>query len=207
MFKKFATVAIATLTSLSLFSIPALADAVKPGQSMTHIKTEKGIASTLESAGVILYVQGGATSAVMGESVASADSQVVFHVPVTGNKTGVEHVGSNIVLFNTANNNQVLLKNPLIDLKNAVVKATIGSATEAASIFTITNVSDLKAKVTNDKKSKLRTTAYEGAKLNLAPGVAALLVSALGLPNGALPDGLAFASANVSLYSAIKAKK
>lgn len=207
MFKKFGAVAVATLTSLSLISAPVFADAAKPGQSMTHIKTEKGIASTLESVGVFLYVQGGATSAVMGDSVAAADSQVVFHVPVTGTKTGVAHIGSNIVLFNSGNNSQVVLKNPLIDLKNAVVKANIGSASEAAAIFTIANASELKAKITNDTKSKLRTTAYEGAKLNLAPGVAALLVSALGLPNGALPEGLAFATANVSLYSAIKAKK
>ena len=207
MFKKFGAVAVATLTSLSLISAPAFADAAKPGQSMTHIKTEKGIASTLESVGVFLYVQGGATSAVMGDSVAAADSQVVFHVPVTGTKAGVEHVGSNIVLFNSGNSSQVVLKNPLIDLKNAVVKAKIGSATEASAIFTIANASELKAKINNDKKTQLRTTAYEGAKLNLAPGVAALLVSALGRPNGALPEGLAFATANVSLYSAIKAKK
>ena len=36
----------------------AFADAAKPGQSMTHMKTAAGVASTLEAAGVILYVQG-----------------------------------------------------------------------------------------------------------------------------------------------------
>ena len=208
MIKKSAKVLTIALVSLGLLSSPALADAAKPGQSMTHIKSEKGIASTLESLGVVLYVQGGATSAVMGDSISSPEGQVVFHVPVTGTKTGVEHVGSNLVLFNTSNNSQVLLKNPLIDLKSGVVKAFVGSvAQEATTIFTITNAKDLKAKVVNDKKTKLRTTSYEGAKLVLAPGIADTIVSVLGLPQGSLPDGLAFASAGVTLYSAIKSKK
>jgi len=208
MIKKSAKVLTIALVSLGLLSSPALADAAKPGQSMTHIKSEKGIASTLESLGVVLYVQGGTTSAVMGDSISSPEGQVVFHVPVTGTKTGVEHVGSNLVLFNTSNNSQVLLKNPLIDLKSGVVKAFVGSAAqEATTIFTITNAKDLKAKVVNDKKTKLRTTSYEGAKLVLAPGIADTIVSVLGLPQGSLPDGLAFASAGVTLYSAIKSKK
>lgn len=46
----------------------AVADSAKPGQSMTHMKTAPGVASTLEAAGVILYVQGGATAAVIGEN-------------------------------------------------------------------------------------------------------------------------------------------
>jgi hypothetical protein len=41
----------------------------------------------------------------------------------------------------------------------------------------------------------------------LAPGIADTIVSVLGLPQGSLPDGLAFASAGVTLYSAIKSKK
>ena len=128
-----------------------------------------------------------------------------MHIPVTGTKTGVQHVGSNIAIFNTTNNSQVLIKNPLIDLKNAVINGVVPQiGTQAIALFTITNAADLKAKVTNDRKAKLRTTSYEGVKLSLAPGVAATLVSALGLPAGALPDGLAFASASVSLYSPIK---
>lgn len=201
-----AVAAIAALVSGT--SAPAFADAAKPGQSMTHIKTEKGIASTLESAGVVLYVQGGATAAVIGDSVAATDSQVVFHVPITGTKTGVEHVGSNIVFFNTANNKVVQLRNPLIDLKTATVSAVMPQGTgTSTAVLTITNASELKAKVINDKKTKLRTTAYAGAKLALAPGIAAALTTLLGLPAGSLPEGLAFASADVTLYSQIKAKK
>lgn len=187
---------------------PAVADAAKPGQSMTHIKTASGILSTLESAGVIIYVQGGATAAVMGESIGSSDGQMVLHIPITGIKTGVEHVGSNIVFFNTANNKQVQLKNPLIDLKKGVVTAGIPQAdSQSMAALTITNASELKAKVTNDRKTKLRTTAYSGAKLSLAPGIAAALTSLLGLPEGSLPEGLAFASADVSLYSKVTGKK
>ena len=56
------TIAIA-VSSLMLVALPnkAHADSAKPGQSMTHMKTAAGVASTLEAAGVILYVQGGAT--------------------------------------------------------------------------------------------------------------------------------------------------
>jgi len=80
---------IATVISLILGSNSAYADAAKPGQSMTHMKTAAGVASTLEAVGVILYVQGGATSAVIGENLSAATSQVVFHIPVTANKAGV----------------------------------------------------------------------------------------------------------------------
>jgi hypothetical protein len=205
MVKKLIGLALLISMTSGVTATSAVADAAKPGQSMTHMKTEKGISATLEAAGVVLYVQGGATAAVMGDSISSAEGQVVFHIPVTGTKTGVEHTGSNIVLFNTSNNSQILIKNPLIDLKAGVVKAVIPQASaDAVTLFTITNAKDLKAKITNDKKSKLRTTAYDGAKLALAPGLAASISSLLGLPVGSLPDELAFASANVSLYSVIK---
>jgi hypothetical protein len=198
----------AVLIAASAGISPANADAAKPGQSMTHMKTLQGITATLENAGVILYVQGGATSAVMGESIGSSDGQVVFHIPITGTKTGVEHTGSNIVFYNTANNKQVQLRNPLIDLKNGVINAVIPQSTgQSTAVLSITNASELKAKVTNDRKTKLRTTAYAGAKLSLAPGIAAAVVSLLGLPEGSLPDGLAFATADVTLYSQIPAKK
>jgi len=184
---------------------PASADAAKPGQSMTHMKTAAGVASTLEAAGVILYVQGGATAAVIGENLSSATSQVVFHIPVTANKAGVEHVGSNIIFFNTANNQFLTLKNPVIDLAKGVVSATVPQAgNESVDVLTITNASKAKPKVTNDKKTKQRTTAYTGATLILAPGVAATIASVLGLPAGSLPDGLAFGTADVSLYSKLK---
>ena len=197
----------AVLIAASAGISPANADAAKPGQSMTHMKTLQGISATLENAGVILYVQGGATSAVMGESIGSSDGQVVFHIPITGTKTGVEHTGSNIVFYNTANNKQVQLRNPLIDLKNGVINAVIPQSTgQSTAVLSITNASELKAKVTNDRKTKLRTTAYAGAKLSLAPGIAAAVVSLLGLPEGSLPDGLAFATADVTLYSQIPAK-
>ena len=184
---------------------PASADAAKPGQSMTHMKTAAGVASTLEAAGVILYVQGGATAAVIGENLSSATSQVVFHIPVTANKAGVEHVGSNIIFFNTTNNQFLTLKNPVIDLAKGVVSATVPQAgNESVDVLTITNASKAKPKVTNDKKTKQRTTAYTGATLILAPGVAATIASVLGLPAGSLPDGLAFGTADVSLYSKLK---
>lgn len=205
MLKKLIGLTLLISMTSGVLATSAQADAAKPGQSMTHMKTEKGISSTLEAAGIVLYVQGGATAAVMGDSISSADAQVVFHIPITGTKTGVEHVGSNIAIFNTTNNSQVLIKNPVIDLKKAVVNAVISQVgSQPVALFTITNVKDLKAKVTNDRKAKLRTTSYEGVKLSLAPGVAATLVTALGLPAGALPEGLAFASASVSLYSPIK---
>ncbi|MFM8921863.1 MAG: hypothetical protein ACKOFV_04325 [Candidatus Nanopelagicaceae bacterium] len=199
-----AAVLIASGTGIS----SANADAAKPGQSMTHMKTLQGITATLENSGVVLYVQGGATSAVMGDSIGSADGQLVMHIPITGTKTGVQHVGSNIVFFNTANNKQVQLRNPLIDLKSGVINAAIPQSTgQSTAVLSITNASELKAKVTNDRKTKLRTTAYAGAKLSLAPGIAAAVTSLLGLPEGSLPEGLAFATADVTLYSKIPAKK
>jgi hypothetical protein len=194
---------IATVLSLVVSPNIAFADAAKPGQSMTHMKTAAGVASTLEAAGVILYVQGGATSAVIGENVSAATSQVVFHIPVTANKAGVQHTGSNIIFFNTANNKYLTLKNPVIDLAKGVVSATVPQAGDATvDILTITNASTATPKITRDKK--LRTTAYTGTTLVLAPGVAATITSVLGLPVGSLPDGLAFGTADVTLYSKLK---
>lgn len=184
---------------------PAWADAAKPGQSMTHMKTVTGLAPTLEASGVILYSQGGATSAVMGESLAAADGQVVFHVPVTGTKRGVQHAGSSLVLLNSGNNRQVQLRNPVIDLARGVVTATVpqGSPTPI-TVFTITNAGSLKPKVTTDRKTGLRTTAYTGAALSIAPGVGPVLDSLLGLQAGSLPDGTAFATADVTLNTAVR---
>ena len=200
------TIAIA-VSSLILVALPnaAVADSAKPGQSMTHMKTAAGVASTLEAAGVILYVQGGATSALIGENLSAATSQVVFHIPVTANKAGVQHVGSNIIFFNTANNQFLTLKNPVIDLAKGFVSATVPQAGDAkVDVLAITNAAQAKPKIKNDKKVKLRTTAYTGATLVLAPGVAATIASVLGLPAGSLPDGLAFGTADVSLYSKLK---
>jgi hypothetical protein len=200
------TIAIA-VSSVIFMAFPhvAVADAAKPGQSMTHLKTAAGVASTLEAAGVILYVQGGATSALIGENLSSATSQVVFHIPVTANKAGVQHTGSNIIFFNTANNQVLTLRNPVIDLAKGVVSAIVPQAGNSkVDVLTITNASTAKPKITNDKKAKLRTTAYTGATLVLAPGVAATIASVLGLPAGSLPEGLAFGTADVSLYSKLK---
>ncbi len=202
---------IATSLAVALISATnvgsAAADTAKPGQSMTHMKTGAGLASALEAAGVVLYVQGGATSAVMGDSIAAANGQVVFHIPITGTKSGVAHVGSTVVFFNTANNKQVELRNPLIDLAKAEVSAVIPQvSTTPMAVLSISNAAALKAKVTNDRKGGVRSTKYEGASLTLAPGIAAALVSLLGLPAGALPEGASFGSADVSLYSKIKKK-
>jgi len=201
-------VGIATVLSLAISPSIAFADAAKPGQSMTHMKTAAGVASTLEAAGVILYVQGGATSALIGESLGAATSQVVFHIPATAKKAGVQHTGSNIIFFNTANNQYLTLRNPVIDLAKGVVSATVPQAGNAkVDILTITNAATAKPKVTNDTKAKLRTTAYTGTTLVLAPGVAATIASVLGLPAGSLPEGLAFGTADVTLYSSLKTKK
>lgn len=201
-------VGIATVISLVLSSNVAFADTAKPGQSMTHMKTLAGISSTLEGQGILLYVQGGATSAVIGESISSTDGQVVFHIPITGTKSGVEHTGSNIVFFNSANNKLVVLRNPIIDLTKGVVTAVIPQVSgEVMTALQITNVSALKPVVTNDRKALLKSTAYKGAALSLAPGIGVALTSLLGLPVGSIPENLAFATADVSLYSTIKAKK
>ena len=86
-----------------------------------------------------------------------------------------------------------------------VVSATVPQAGNAKiDVLTITNASTAKPKITNDRKAKLRTTAYMGTTLVLAPGVAATIASVLGLPAGSLPDGLAFGTADVSLYSRLK---
>jgi hypothetical protein len=198
-----------TSTLISLFLVsnvsPVFADGAKPGQSMTHMKTGAGLASTLEAAGIIMYVQGGATSSVIGDSIGAPTGQYVFHIPITANKSGVQHLGSNIVFFNTANNNQLQLRNPVINLKTGEVTATVPQAeNKSLTILTITNGSTLKAKVTNDKKAKLRTTAYAGATLSLAPGIAAAISSILGLPENSLPEGAAFGSTDVTLYSKTK---
>jgi hypothetical protein len=138
-------VGIATVISLVASSNIAFADAAKPGQSMTHMKTLAGISADLEGKGILLYVQGGATAAVIGESISSADGQVVFHIPVTGAKKGVKHVGSNIVFFNSANNKQVQLKNPIIDLGKGTVSAVIPQGSgEVTTVLQITNASTLK---------------------------------------------------------------
>lgn len=179
---------------------PAIADAARPGQSMTHMKTAAGLSSTLESAGVVLYVQGGATSAVMGDSIAAPNGQVVFHIPVTSTKGGVQHRGSNLVFFNTANNQQVQLRNPVIDLAKGQVIATIPQGSGAPTpVLTITNAKSLKPKVSVDRGSGIRTTTYAGAQLAIAPGIGSALDTLLGLPAGSLPDGTVFGSADVTL--------
>ncbi len=194
-------------TFISTSLVSASADSAKPGQSMTHMKTGAGLASTLEAAGVVLYVQGGATSSVIGDSIGAAAGQYVFHIPITSNKSGVQHLGSNIVFFNTANNLQLQLRNPVIDLSTGVVRALVPQAgDQVLDILTITNASTLKAKITRDRKANLRTTAYAGATLSLAPGIAASISSILGLPANSLPDAAAFGSADVTLYGKDKRK-
>lgn len=197
--------AAAAVALVAASSAPALADSAKPGQSMTHVKTAVGIAPKLESAGVVLYTQGGATNAVMGDSIAAANGQVVFHIPITGTKAGVQHVGSTLVFFNTTNNKEVQLRNPVIDVAKGIVTATVpqGSGTPI-TVLTISNASSLKAVVKTDRKTKIRTTTYTGAQLSIAPGVGPVLDSLLGLPAGSLPDGTVFASADVTLSAAIR---
>lgn len=201
--KKVTTLCLAAALVFSSSAI-ATADSAKPGQSMTHMKTAAGVISTLEAAGVVVYVQGGATSSIIGDSISSANGQIVFHIPVTANNKGMQHTGSNIVFFNTSNNLQLVLRNPVIDISAGVVKAIVPQAgDQTLAILSISNASTLKAKITNDRKGGLRTTAYKDATLVLAPGVAATIATTLGLPANALPDGLAFGSTDVTLYSKI----
>jgi hypothetical protein len=179
---------------------PALADSGKPGQSMSHIKTVEGMAPALEKAGVILYTKGGATSAVIGDSLAAPAGHVVFHVPITSARGTVKHAGSTLALFNTASDQQVELRNPVIDLKAGVVRAGVGAG-PVTTVFTITNSKALKPKVTKDPATGKRVTAYTGARLAFAPGIAGVVVNALGLPAGSLSEGAQFATADVTLQS------
>ncbi len=189
------TAAIAVASAVAFAgAAPASADSGS-GQSMTHIKTAPGLASTLEGAGVVLYTRGGATSAVMGSSIAAPDGQVVFHVPVTGTSPTVKHQGSTLVLFNTNGDRQVELLNPVIDLRSGVVRATVGTGGEATTVFRIPNAKRLKP-VTADG-----VTTIKGARLTLAPGVGGVVESGLGLPAGSLPDGTLFATADVTLQA------
>lgn len=182
------TVAVAT---------PAAADA-KPGSSMTHIRTSSGLSATLEKAGVIAYTQGTATSQVIGTSLAAADSSYLFHVPISAVRSTVQHRGGSIVLFNTATDQQVVVQNPAINLATGVVTARVPGA-GTVTVFRITNPKAVKAETTTE--DGVRKTAYVGAKLALAPGVADVIAAGLGLPAGSLPDGAAFGTADVTVYA------
>ena len=196
------SLAIATILVPALVWVApqASADSAQPGQSMTHMKTAPGLAAALEGAGVVVYSQGGATSAVMGESIAAEDGQVVFHIPITSTKKGIKHAGSTLVLFHTGSQKQVQLRNPVIDLNKGVISASIPQAGgKPLPVLTITNAKTLKPSVAIDDATGIRTTTYAGAKLALAPGVAATLATLLELPEGALADKASFGTADVSL--------
>lgn len=190
------SIAVAALTLV--IASPAAADTAKPGQRMTHIKTIAGLTSTFESAGVVLYSKGGATSAAIGDSLASPQGQVVFHVPIINSKNTVKHAGSTLVLFNTTTNKQVELRNPAVDLKSGTVRAAVGTG-PVTTVFTITNAKSLKPVVKKDASTGIRTSMYDGVELSLAPGIAAAVVDGLGLPAGSLAEGSPFATATVTL--------
>lgn len=203
-FRSLTAIAVVSILTFSNLAT-ATADSAKPGQSMTHMKTGAGLASALESAGVIIYVRGGATKSIIGDSISSANGQYVFHIPVTANKSGVQHLGSDIVFFNTSNDRQLQLRNPVIDLKTGVVRATLPQAeNQTMSVLTITNAATLKPKITSDRKAKLRTTAYTGATLSFAPGIAAAISSILLLPANTLQEAAVFGSTDVALYTKIR---
>jgi len=200
------TLSIMAATALTAFAAggtaPAFADNVRPGQSMTHMKTAEGVLATLENAGVVLYAQGGATTGIMGDSIASPNGQAVVHIPVTESKTSFRHTGSNLVLFNTTNDRQAQLRNPTINLKRGVVTAVItGGSTKPVTVMTIPNAERVKAKVTVDSSTGIKTTTYVGIKLVLAPGMSTSLATLLGLPAGSLPDRMSFGTAEVTLYA------
>ena len=176
----------------------AMADNVDPGQGMTHMKTSAGLLATLERVGVVMYVQGGATASVMGDSIASPDGRMILHVPITSDRRVIEHQGSVFTLFNTSTQQQVQLLNPTINLKQGIVKATVRQADNAnVTVFLIRNASQLKPKIT--VKDGIRTTTYVGARLTLAPGIAGTLTSLLGMPDGTLAERAPFATAEITL--------
>jgi hypothetical protein len=185
---------LATVLATALTAGPVLADSGS-GQSMTHIKTAPGLAPVLEAVGVVLYTRGGATSAVMGDSIAVPNGQVVFHVPVTASSPNVRHQGSTLVLFNTNGDRQVELRNPVIDLRAGVVKAAVGDSAKAITVLQIPNAKRLTPSVEDG------VTTIKGARLEFAPGVGAVVESGLGLPGGTLPDGTLFATADVTLQA------
>ena len=174
---------------------PAHADASKPG---THIKTIAGLASSLESAGVVLYGKGGATSAVMGDSIASPNGQIVYHIPITNSKNLVKHAGSTLVMFNTTTGKQVELRNPVINLSAGTVRAAVGAG-PVKTVFIITNAKTLKPVMKKDASTGTSTAMYDGAELSWAPGIASTVVDGLGLPVGSLVDGSQFATATVTV--------
>lgn len=188
-----------TIAAVSLLgAAPALADA-KSGASMTHIRTAPGLTAALEGAGVVAYSQGTATSQVIGTSLAATDASYLFHVPISANRATVQHRGGSIVLFNTTNDQQVVLQNPAIDLGKGVVTAKVAGASGGpVTVFTITNAKSLKPKtITEDGVTK---TVVMGARLVLAAGVNDVLATRLGLPAGALADGARFGTADVTFY-------
>jgi len=71
-------------------------------------------------------------------------------------------------------------------------------------VLTITNADTLKPKITSDRKAKLRTTAYAGATLSFAPGIAAAISSILLLPADTLQEAAVFGSTDVALYTKIR---
>ena len=179
----------------------AMADNVDPGQGMTHMKTSTGLLTTLEAVGVVMYVQGGATASVMGDSIASPDGRMILHVPITSDRGVIKHQGSIFTLFNTSTEQQVQLQNPTINLKRGTVKATVRQADNTTlTVFTIRNASQLKPKVTIE--NGIRTTTYVGARLTLAPGIAGTLTSLLGMPEGTLAERAPFATADITLKAA-----
>jgi hypothetical protein len=190
-------------TAAALLVAPARvasADNVDPGQGMTHMKTATGLLATLEQVGVVMYVQGGATASVMGESIGAPDGRMILHVPITSDGRVIKHQGSVFTLFNTTTGQQVQLQNPVINLKAGTVKATVRQADNATvTVFSLRNASQLKPKV--KVEAGVRITEYVGARLTLAPGIAGTLTSLLGMPEGTLTDRAPFATADITLRS------
>jgi hypothetical protein len=204
MIKKSLSLSLVVSSLVFVLSPSAVADTAKLGQSITHMKTAPGLTTFLEGAGVILYSQGGATSAIIGDSIVAANGQIVFHIPITGSKAGRQHIGSTLVFFNTANNKEIQLRNPVIKLATGVVTALLTpDSNVATTILTIPNASTVKPKIKNDRPTRSKTSAYTGVQLVIAPGVAAVISSLLGLPDGAIADGTPFGSADLTIYSAI----
>lgn len=187
-------------------AVPANAAGTTTGT--TTITTGAGLSATFEAAGVVLYAQGTGTATVLGDSIASANGQVQFKFPVTAASPTVQHAGSVLTLFNTANNRAVQLTNLTIDLATGTVITTVPQGTgQPLPAIAITNAADVKPVVKTNKRTRVTTTTVTGAQIAVAPGYGGAISTLLGLPASAVKDGTPLGVADVVITTTAPAKK
>lgn len=186
-------------------AVPAQADG---HLGSTTITTGAGLSATFEGAGVVLYAQGTGAATVLGDSIGAANGQVKFTFPVTAAAPTVQHAGSVLTLFNTANNRAVQLTNLTIDLANGTVIATVPQGTgQPLPAIAISNAASVKAVVKKNKKTGVTTTTVSGAQIAVAAGYGGAISTLLGLPAGAVKDGTPLGTADVVIITPAKKKK